>query len=83
MAVSINGSGTITGVGNIESVPAADVDFTPSGNISSTTVQDALSDIAGNSGASKVGYLPAGTGAVATTVEKNCAKSSASEASTR
>lgn len=69
MAVQISGNGGITGVNNIESVPAADVDFTPSGNISSTTVQGALSDIAGNSGASKVGYLPAGTGAAATTVQ--------------
>ena len=69
MTVQISGNGGITGVNNIESVPAADVDFTPSGNISSTTVQGALNDIAGNSGASKIGYLPAGTGAVATTVQ--------------
>lgn len=39
MAVSINGSGTITGVGNIESVPAADVDFTPSGGLAATNLQ--------------------------------------------
>lgn len=39
MAVSINGSGTITGVGNIESVPASDVDFTPSGGLAATNLQ--------------------------------------------
>ena len=69
MSITINGSGSITGVSSVESIPASDVDFTPSGNISATTVQAALADIAGNSGAASVGYTPAGTGAVATTVQ--------------
>lgn len=92
MSITINGSGSITGVSSVESIPASDVDFTPSGNISATTVQAALADIAGNSGASKIGYeggtvqdvlnavtgptgaasigyTPAGTGAVAATVQ--------------
>lgn len=69
MSITINGSGSITGVSSIESIPASDVDFTPSGNISATTVQAALADIAGNSGASKIGHMPAGTGAIATTVQ--------------
>lgn len=68
MSITINGSGSITGVSSVESIPASDVDFTPSGNISATTVQAALAEIAGNSGAAKIGYQPAGTGAVATTV---------------
>ena len=45
----------------------------PSGTISSTTVQGAIneivSDLAAPSGASLVGYMPAGVGAVATDVQ--------------
>ena len=52
---------------------ALNVGFTPVGTISSTNVQAAiaemLSDYAASSGSSLVGYLPAGTGAVATTVQ--------------
>ena len=69
MSITINGSGSITGVSSVESIPASDVDFTPSGNISATTVQTALADIAGNNGAAKIGYLATGAGAVATNVQ--------------
>lgn len=45
MAIQINGSGTITGVGGIESVLAEDVDFTPAGTGAAPTT------------ASKIGIL--------------------------
>lgn len=52
---------------------ASNVGFTPVGTIAATNVQSAIaevnSDLAASSGSSLVGYLPAGTGAVATTVQ--------------
>jgi Pectate lyase superfamily protein len=52
---------------------ASNVGFTPVGAITSTNVQSAIAevvtDLALSSGSSTVGYLPAGTGAVATTVQ--------------
>jgi len=52
---------------------AANVSFAPTGNIAATNVQNAIAevvtDLAASSGAASVGYLPAGTGAVATTVQ--------------
>lgn len=52
---------------------ASNVQFTPVGTISATNVQSAiaeiLTDFAASSGSSLVGYLPAGTGAVSTTVQ--------------
>ena len=58
------------------SIDAAAVPNTPSGSIAATTVQDAINelaeikvDLAAATGASLVGYLPAGTGAVATDVQ--------------
>ena len=50
-----------------------DLPYTPAGFIAATTVPTAIaeiaSDVAASSGSSLVGYLPAGTGAVATTVQ--------------
>ena len=52
---------------------ASNVQFTPVGALTSTNVQSAIAevvtDLALSSGSSTVGYLPAGTGAVATTVQ--------------
>ena len=52
---------------------ASNVQFTPVGALTSTNVQSAIAevvtDLALSSGASTVGYLPTGTGAVATTVQ--------------
>ena len=52
---------------------AAAVGFTPTGGIAATNVQAAIaeinSDLVASSGSSLVGYLPAGTGAVAATVQ--------------
>ncbi len=58
---------------------ASEIAFTPVGGISSTNVQAALAEVdsekvaftqlAANSGAALVGYLPAGTGAVTRTVQ--------------
>ena len=52
---------------------ASNVSYTPTGTIAATNVQNALSEIisdsAASSGSSLVGYLPSGTGAVATTVQ--------------
>lgn len=52
---------------------ATDISFAPVGAITSTNVQSAIAevvtDLALSSGSSTVGYLPAGTGAVATTVQ--------------
>lgn len=52
---------------------ATNILFTPHGNLTSTDIQAALAeevdDLAAPSGASLVGYLPAGTGAVATTAQ--------------
>lgn len=46
MAIQINGSGTVTGVTGIEAVPAADVDFTPSGTGAvATDVQSKLREM--------------------------------------
>ena len=53
---------------------AAQVGFTPTGSIASTTVQGAvaevIADLAASGGASLIGYQPAGVGAVTTTVQK-------------
>lgn len=50
-----------------------DLPYTPAGFIAATTVPTAIaeiaSDVAASSGSSLVGFLPAGTGAVATTVQ--------------
>jgi hypothetical protein len=67
----------------IDALTASNIDNVPSGTIGSTTVQGALNELdadvvskvssstlAASSGASLVGYLPAGTGAVATTVHE-------------
>jgi hypothetical protein len=52
---------------------ASEISFVPYGWIAATNVQDALEevsdDISASSGSSLVGYLPAGTGAVTTTVQ--------------
>jgi hypothetical protein len=52
---------------------ASNVRFTPTGSIAATDVQAAITevvtDLALSSGSGTVGYLPAGTGAVATTVQ--------------
>lgn len=52
---------------------ASNVGFTPVGTLTSTNVQSAIAevvtDLALSSGSSTVGYLPAGTGAVATNVQ--------------
>jgi len=52
---------------------AVDISFSPTGALTSTNVQSAIAevvtDLALSSGSSTVGYLPAGTGAVATTVQ--------------
>jgi hypothetical protein len=52
---------------------AVDISFAPTGAIASTNVQSAISevvtDLALSSGSSTIGYLPAGTGAVATTIQ--------------
>jgi len=52
---------------------AVDISFAPTGTLTSTNVQSAIAevvtDLALSSGSSTVGYLPAGTGAVATTVQ--------------
>ena len=52
---------------------ASNVQFTPVGALTSTNVQSAIAevvtDLALSSGSSTVGYLPAGTNAVATTVQ--------------
>jgi len=52
---------------------ASNVGFVPVGSITSTNVQSAIaeinSDLASSSGSSLIGYTPAGTGAVATTVQ--------------
>lgn len=52
---------------------ASNVQFTPVGALTATNVQAAIAevvtDLALSSGSSTVGYLPAGTGAVATTVQ--------------
>ena len=52
---------------------ASIIPYTPTGTIAATNVQAAISevvsDLAASSGSSLVGYLPAGTGAVATTVQ--------------
>ena len=45
------------------------IGFTPVGNLAATNVQDALDAVTGSNGAASVGYMPAGTGAVATTVQ--------------
>ena len=52
---------------------ASNVGYVPTGTIAAVNVQDAIdevvSDLAASSGSSLVGYLPSGTGAVATTVQ--------------
>lgn len=57
----------------IGTAAASNVSYTPTGTIAATNVQNALSeiisDLAASSGSSLVGYLPSGTGAVATTVQ--------------
>jgi hypothetical protein len=54
-------------------IPASQVLNTPAGTIAATNVQSAIneivSDLAASSGSSLVGYLPAGLGAVPTTVQ--------------
>lgn len=58
---------------NLPATTAEAISNTPAGNIAATTVQGAIneivSDLAASSGASLVGYLPNGTGAVVTTVQ--------------
>jgi len=53
---------------------AEDIGYTPSGTVTSTNVQGAIDeivdDLSASSGSSLVGYMPAGTGAVATTVQQ-------------
>ena len=72
------GGGTATGT-NTGDQTAANVPNTPTGTIAATTVQGAINELdtekaridtlAASSGASLVGYLPAGAGAVPTTVQ--------------
>lgn len=60
-------------------IPASQIINTPAGTVASTTVQAAVNELdsekvgfttlAASSGSSLVGYLPSGTGAVATTVQ--------------
>jgi hypothetical protein len=57
----INGTGIATAASNVSYIPA--------GNFTETNVQDALDELTTSVGASIVGYLPAGTGAVATDVQ--------------
>lgn len=57
----------------VDQVTAAQVEFTPVGALAATNVQAAIAevvtDLALSSGSSTVGFLQAGTGAVATTVQ--------------
>jgi hypothetical protein len=54
-------------------IPAAQIINTPTGTIAATNVQTAINeivtDLSASSGSSLVGYLPAGTGATATTAQ--------------
>jgi hypothetical protein len=73
MSLILSGSGTIGGlsVGGVNG--AQSIVNAPTGTIAAVTVQAAIdeivSDQAGSGGASLVGYLPGGTGAVASTVQ--------------
>ena len=82
-ATTVTASGAVAGSNlsgtNTGDQTAIQVSNTPAGNIAATTVQAALNELdvekmqavtlAAPSGSSLVGYLPAGTGAVATTVQ--------------
>jgi hypothetical protein len=60
----------ITGInGTGIAVDAANVSYVPAGNFTETNAQDALDELTTFSGASIIGYLPAGVGAVSTTVQ--------------
>ena len=68
--------GTLTEVLKVKNsggIDATSIVNTPSGTIAATTVQGAIneivSDLAASGGAASVGFLPSGTGAVATTVQ--------------
>ena len=61
----------ITGInGTGIAVDASNVSYIPAGNFTETNLQDALDELTTSSGASVVGYLPAGTGAIATDVQE-------------
>ena len=69
----------ISRINNSGMMDATKVAFTPTGGIAATTVQGAIAevvtDLSASSGASLVGYLPSGTGAVATTVQSKLRQS--------
>jgi hypothetical protein len=76
LVVSKGSSGSLTEITRITNaglIDASKVAFTPAGGIAATNVQAAIAevgtDFAASSGASLIGYLPSGTGAVATTVQ--------------
>lgn len=76
MTVDITGTNTGTNTGD---QTASTVSNTPVGTISSTTVQGAIneivSDLTASSGASLVGYMPAGTGAIPRNIQSKLRES--------
>ena len=77
LVVSKGSSGALTEITRITNaglIDASKVSFTPAGGIAATNVQAAIAevgtDLSSSSGSSLIGYLPSGTGAVATTVQQ-------------
>lgn len=85
MSVKINGSGSITGVNTVQTIPAADVEFVPTGNIIATNVQTALAELdvekaqlsalSSSNGSVLIGYKLASSDAVSTTLQKKLGES--------
>lgn len=79
MSITINGSGSITGVSSVESIPANQISFIPTGSITAINIQGAIAELdvekisptalSSSNGASLIGYSSNETGAVVTSVE--------------